>query len=429
MKLAILDPGHFHAALVQKKMYADIHETVHVYAQEGPDLDDYMRKIEGYNARAQDPTHWRAQRHTGADFLERLTADKQGDVVVISGNNLHKTQYLSRAVAAGLHTLADKPMAIDTAGFEALRKAFGVAQANGVLLYDIMTERHEITTMLQKEFSTIASVFGGLVTGSEDNPAVTKESVHHFAKMISGAPIKRPAWFFDTAQQGEGLVDITTHLVDLVQWECFPDEIIDYRKDIRVLRARRWPTVVSPAQFASVTQLGGFPVWLQKDVQPDGNLHTYANGEINYTIRGVHAKVSVLWNFEAPAGSGDTHYSIMRGANANLVIRQGKEQAYQPVLYIEPLATTDPATFATTLERALPQVRAKYPGIGVKRTNHAWEVIVPASYHVGHEAHFGQVTEQFLSYVTKGALPDWEVPNMLAKYYTTTAALELARRS
>ncbi len=163
-------------------------------------------------------------------------------------------------------------------------------------------------------------------------------------------------------------------------------------------------------------------------MQPDGNLHTYANGEINYTIRGVHAKVSVLWNFEAPAGSGDTHYSVMRGTNANLVIRQGKEQAYQPVLYIEPLAATDPLVFATTLDRALRHLHAKYPGIGLKPSNHGWEVTVPASYHVGHEAHFGQVTEQFLGYVARGALPDWEVPNMLAKYYTTTTALALARR-
>ena len=104
-----------------------------------------------------------------------------------------------------------------------------------------------------------------------------------------------------------------------------------------MLSARRWPTAISPAQFQAVTQLQEIPAWLRKDVQPDGTLHVYANGEINYTLHGVHAKVSVLWNFEAPAGAGDTHYSVMRGAIANLVIRQGKEQAYQPVLYIEPL--------------------------------------------------------------------------------------------
>ena len=74
----------------------------------------------------------------------------------------------------------------------------------------------------------------------------------------------------------------------------------------------------------------------------------------------------------------------------------------------------------------MPQVQAKYPGIGLKRVNTRWEVTVPASYHVGHEAHFGQVAELFLRYVADGALPEWEVPNMLAKYYTTTTALQLA---
>ena len=67
--------------------------------------------------------------------------------------------------------------------------------------------------------------------------------------------------------------------------------------------------------------------FLRKDVQRDGSLHAYANGEIDYRIKGVHAKVRVLWNFEAPEGAGDTHYSVMRGSKANLVIRQGAAEA------------------------------------------------------------------------------------------------------
>jgi predicted dehydrogenase len=413
MKLTILDPGHFHAALVQKNMVANVDGSVHVYAPAGPDLDDYLRKIESYNARAQNPTSWRVQTHAGADFLERFVADRSGDVVVLAGNNQRKIDYLTRAIAAGFHTLADKPMVIDTAGFEALGRAFSIAQEKGVLLYDIMTERHEITTMLQKAFSTVAAVFGDLLQGSVEQPAVTKESVHHFSKLVSGV-------------QGEGLVDITTHLVDLVQWECFPDAVLDYRSDIRIASARRWPTEITPAQFAQVTQQSEYPAYLHKDVQADGSLHTYANGEINYSLRGVHAKVSVLWNFEAAAGAGDTHFSVMRGSKANLVIRQGKAEAYQPVLTIEPSESADLAAFATALEQALPQVQSTYPGIGVKRTGGGWEVTVPAHYHVGHEAHFGQVTEKFLGYVATGGLPAWEVPNMLAKYYTTTQALALA---
>ena len=427
MKLVILDPGHFHAALVQKNMYANVDSTVHVYAPAGPDLDDYLRKIDSYNARAQNPTRWDVRTHTGPDFLERFVADRSGDVVVIAGNNQRKSEYLTRAVGAGFHTLADKPMAIDAAGFEALGRAFDVAREKGVLLYDIMTERHEITTMLQKEFSTIASVFGDLLRGTDAHPAVTKESVHHFSKLVSGVPIRRPAWFFDTAQQGEGLVDITTHLVDLVQWECFPDQVLDYRTDIEIASARRWPTEITPAQFTQVTHLEAYPAFLQKDVQANGTLHTYANGEINYTIKGVHAKVSVLWNFEAPAGAGDTHFSVMRGSRADLVIRQGAAQGYRPVLTIEPAANADMIAFARALEQALPEVGATYPGVGLERADRGWEVTVPAAYHVGHEAHFGQVTEQFLSYVANAALPAWEVPNMLAKYYTTTQALARAR--
>jgi predicted dehydrogenase len=427
MKLAVLEPGHFHAALLQKKMYPAIDPQVHVYAQDGPELRDYLQKIDAYNARQDQPTRWQSQTYTGADCVDRFIAEKAANVAVIAGNNRHKTEYLSRAVAAGMHVLADKPMVIDAAGFAALEKAFAVARQNRVLLYDIMTERHEITTLLQKELSMLPAVFGELVQGTEAQPAVTKESVHHFSKLVSGMPIRRPAWFFDVAQQGEGLVDITTHLVDLVQWECFPEQIIDYRRDVRIVDARRWPTELTPAQFQNVTGLATYPEFLRKDVLANGNLQVFANGEINYLLKGVHAKVSVIWNFAAPVGSGDTHYSIMRGTQANLVIRQGASEAYQPVLYVDTADRASTATLASALQEALPQVQQKYPGVELRRTEDGWVIVVPARYHVGHEAHFGQVTDQFLGYIEHGSMPEWEVPNMLAKYYTTTAALTAAR--
>ena len=52
---------------------------------------------------------------------------------------------------------------------------------------------------------------------------------------------------------------------------------------------------------------------------------------------------------------------------------------------------------------------------------------VPEKYDVGHEAHFAQVTENFLGYLRAGRLPDWEVPNMLTKYATIMKAYELSR--
>ncbi len=59
-----------------------------------------------------------------------------------------------------------------------------------------------------------------------------------------------------------------------------------------------------------------------------------------------------------------------------------------------------------------------------KIAENKWKVNIPKKYHVGHEAHFGQVTEKYLGYLVDGKLPDWEVPNMIAKYYKTTQALK-----
>ena len=123
MKLTVLAPGHFHAALLQKSMYANVDPTVHVYAEDGPELADYLAKIESYNTRAQAPTAWRMQVHAGPDFLDRFSADKAGDVVVIAGNNRRKTEFIARGVAAGMNVLGDKPMAIDMHG---LRSAASV---------------------------------------------------------------------------------------------------------------------------------------------------------------------------------------------------------------------------------------------------------------------------------------------------------------
>ncbi len=48
---------------------------------------------------------------------------------------------------------------------------------------------------------------------------------------------------------------------------------------------------------------------------------------------------------------------------------------------------------------------------------------------MGHEQHFAQVTEKFLRFLAEGNMPAWEVPDMLAKYYTTTEAYRLSHRA
>ena len=428
IRLITLDPGHFHAGLVQKFMYPQVSPEVHVYAPAGPDLQEHLQRIEGFNQRVDSPTHWEERVYKAPDFLDRMFRDKAGNVVVLAGNNLRKTEYINRSVRAGLNVLGDKPMAITPEGFKLLRSAFGQARKNKVLLYDIMTERFEIASILERELARMPDLFGTLEQGAPENPAVVMESVHHFYKAVAGKPLIRPAWFFDVRQQGEAIPDVGTHLVDLVQWECFPDQAINWEKDIHVLKAKRWATKMTPEEFKRVTGLERYPDYLKKDVGPDGALNVFENGDVTYAIRGVYAKVTALWKFEAPPGAKDTHHSVVHGTQAVLQINQGPEQGYQPALYVENKASRAPAKFEQTLRAAITKLGGTWPGLDIKPAGNLWQVVIPEKYYVGHEAHFAQVTENFLRYLSGTAMPDWEVPNMLAKYYTTTEAYRLSQR-
>jgi hypothetical protein len=426
VKLITVDPGHFHAALLQKSMYEQVSPDVHVYAPQGPDYQQHLNRIKSYNSRPVNPTSWNEIVYTGPDFFEKMLSEKTGNVVVISGNNRKKAEYITKSINAGLNVLADKPMIISPEDFQAIENAFKTAKEKGVLLYDIMTERYEVTTILQKLLSQNSKIFGTLKTGSKEEPAVSKISVHHFSKIVSGSPLLRPSWFFDVEQQGEGIVDVTTHLVDLVQWECFPEQILN-PAEIAMISAKRWPTIISKEEFKKVTGIDDFPDFLQKDVK-DGKLNVFANGDMIYQIRGIFAKVSVEWKYQAPEGAGDTHYSVMHGTKCDLIIKQGAEENFIPTLYIENvkgLAMKDFTSELNEVVKTLPYDSLKIESV----SKSALKIIVPVKYRVSHEEHFGEVTAKFMEYLKAGKLPEWEVPGMITKYYTTTSALKLAREN
>lgn len=424
-QLIVLDPGHFHAALLQKSMNEKVDSTVYVFAPESPELNAYTTLIESYNNRQENPTGWKEIFYTKPDYLEKMLSTKPGNVVVIAGNNKLKTNYINKSVEAGLNVLADKPMVINKEGFNKLVDIFATAEKNKVLVYDIMTERYEINNILQKELMQLPAVFGTLEVGSLDDPAVSVESKHYFFKEVSGSPIVRPDWFFDVQQAGEGIVDVTTHLVDIIQWECFSDINLDYKKDIQIVAAKRWATILTPAEFKQVTKKESYPEFLKKDIQ-DSLLHVFANGEMNYNLKGIHVRVGVSWDYSAPAGSSDTYFSKFRGTKANLIIRQGKEQQFKPSLYIEPLKKDSSTEWKQSLEKAFSDLEKVYPGIELKEEKNGWKVIIPDQLKQGHEMHFGLVVKKYIQYLEDGKMPEWEISNMLAKYYTTTQALEKA---
>jgi predicted dehydrogenase len=426
VRFMTLEPGHFHAGLVQKEMYPNVARRVDVYAPLGPDLMEHLNRIVSFNTRRENPTDWQLEVHTGPEPLQRMLQERPGNVVVLSGRNRGKIYRIKASVESGLNVLSDKPWIIDPADFQKLDSALATAEQNKLVAYDIMTERYEITSILQRELVRDREVFGTPLPGSEQDPAVYMHSVHHLLKMVAGLPNRRPAWFFDVEQQGEALPDVGTHLVDLVQWILFPEQAIDYRKEIRMISGKRWPTVLTKADFQKVTGESDFPDYLRSQVKDD-KLDYYCNTQVAYSLRDIHVKLDVLWNYEAPTG-GDTHFAYFKGSRSRVEIRQGKEENFRPELYLIANDAADKAAVVEALQKRIEALQVEYAGVGIRDLGREVHIEIPDRYRVGHEAHFAQVTNRFLEYLKdRSTVPAWERPNMLAKYFVTTNGLALSR--
>jgi predicted dehydrogenase len=375
---------------------------------------DYLGRIALFNSRAENPTHWDLDIHLSADPMAAMLRDLPGNIVVFTGKNRGKIDRIVSSLEAGLNVLADKPWIIASSDMPKLERALALAEQKNVAAYDIMTERYEVTSELQREFVNDAAVFGTLEHGSASQPAVQARSVHNLMKVVAGVPLRRPSWFFDIAEYGEGLADVGTHVVDLVQWTAFPDQAIDYRTEIDVIEGRRWPLTLSPEQFAQVT-----------GEKRDSSLDYYCNNSVYYTLRGVHVKLEIVWQWQAEPGAGDVYEAVFRGSRARAEIRQGEAEKHIPELYIVPCAGLRAEVFAAA-RRRIAALQSRWPGLAAVEAGEAVRIAIPENFRVGHEAHFAQVANRFFDYVkSPQSMPAWEGPNMLAKYFVSTKGVEL----
>lgn len=429
VKLIVVDPGHFHASLLQKNRLPVLNDSVFVYALDSTGLISYLSAIDNYNNREVDPTSWFTTCYVGADYLDRMVNDNNGNVVILAGNNRDKTEKIQYAINAGLHVLSDKPMAINPDQFRNLENTFTFSKEKGIFLYDMMTERYDVLNIIAKQLINDELLFGILQQGTEEDPAISMESVHHFYKEVSGAPLIRPAWYYDVEQQGEGIADVTTHLIDLIFWSCFPEIAIDYRKDIRLLSVNHWATSLSQSDFAKSTKLDTFPEYLRRYLDQE-MLHVYANGIISYKVKDTHIRIKVLWNYMAPEGGGDTFSSIIRGTKATLTMIQDREHHFVKQLYIRKGENIDNEEFTRHLNRCVKMIQKEYPFISFRKsTDGSFLINIPEEMREDHEAHFKYVAQRFFSFLQEGKMPEWEVSNTLAKYYVTTKAVEIVNAS
>lgn len=395
--LLFLEPGHFHAALTLRVRNPRVDRSVRLYATPGPERDAFVALVRSFNSRAGDPTDWDLEVHDSADPERALVEERRGAAVVLAGRNQPKLGAIARLHAAGFHVLADKPWLTEGAALPDLERA----TAGWPLAMDIMTFRHEVVACLTRRVVASRELFGEL-DPSAGGPAIDIRSVHHLLKVVNGAPLRRPAWYYDTRVQGDGLVDIQSHMTDQAQWLVGDDAGFDYRRDFELEGADRWSTPVPLELFRASTGRDDYPDALRERVT-GGVLALACNGEIRYRLRGVTVRQRAEWGQHEPEGGGDAHRATVRGTGATIVARRGPESGFRAELHVSPREAGP--RFEARLDEALSAWRRELPGLARRPSALGHEIVIPDPLHTPHEAHFAMVLDRFLDRVEGAAWP------------------------
>lgn len=419
--LVVVNPGHFHAALTLRKRHPRLSDDVYVYAEDGPDLERFLTIVAAFNAREQDPTRWRLHVTRGADYLQRAITERAGRLAVVATRNDIKIDLIAALHRAGFSVLGDKPWIIDPAQLTTL----GETLAEAPLAMDIMTERKEACVRLQRRLIRRADVFGAFDVG-HDGCALSLQSVHFLYKLVNGKPLVRPAWYFDTRAQGEGMTDVNTHLVDLAQWMIGDGTPWLADTDQHILDARQWSTPVPRETFARITGLVDFPDTLRERVS-GSQLQYLCNAQLDCRLRGVPVRCEALWGLAIANGGGDTHEIVARGTHAIISVQHDRTTGFRPELTVRP--TRDDPTFAARLRSALDAYQEAFPGVHAQALDRGFRIVVPDALRTTHEEHFAMVLDDFIADADRGSGPPALAADLLAKYTLLVRAKAASHRA
>ena len=423
--LLFLDPGHFHATLTLRTPQPRAADEIVVYAPDGPELRDFLALVDRFNTRADNPTRWRPLVIPGDDPFDRLVAERRGDVVVLAGRNGGKARTMRRLHDAGFHVLADKPWLVSPSDLDEIASSL----AGWPLATEMMTGRYDVAARLHKRLVDTPDVFGRF---RSDGPAIELDGVHQLAKLVDGAPLRRPWWFFDVRVQGRGAVDIPTHLVDQTQW------LLESVELPQLVSARAWSTRVPLKAFHQITGHDTFPYELQPFV--DGEALDYScNAELTYRIGTITARAATRWDLSATPGAADTSVVIARGTRSEIRREQGPQTGNRRRLFVDlggvPLAERlERDRVARAVTETIAALQGEFPGVGVTpgvgiaaargidagtsamTGSTRYEVTIPAALDAGHESQFARVLDDFLQAIDEHRWPSAVAERTLAKY-------------
>jgi predicted dehydrogenase len=429
IRLMTVDPGHFHAALVQKRTIPGIHHRSYIYAPLGRDLERHLRRLTDFNQREHNPTAWELDIRSGSNYWERFLQEQPGNTVVLSGRNKPKIDRILAAVQHGLNVLADKPWIVDASDFPKLEQVFREATLRDRLVWDMMTERHETVILFQQALLRNADIFGEFLAGTPEEPSLTLESLHHLKKTAAGGVLQRPVWWFDPSISGEGLADVGTHLFDLALLFVRPESPVTVA-DVQLLDAQRGSLHVTEEQFSEITGAEQPSDSIRALCVHGNQLQYFGNGRATFTLDGRNIRVTTRWEVEAEPGAGDGYEIVARGTRSTVVLSHDPTFGSIRSLSITPNRAADFSSVHRAVAAWVASLQVQFPGLSVVNLGESLHLHIPDEYRRSHETLFSLVVQDFVTaFHDRRQVAAWEEPNHLTRYHLSTQAVELARRN
>ena len=146
-------------------------------------------------------------------------------------------------------------------------------------------------------------------------------------------------------------------------------------------------------------------------------LHLAANGEINFIIRGLTARVRAEWRLRAADDAGDRHHARYHGTSADLELNGTGSSGSQFRVRPHPGQASATRTSLTAWAATRP---------GITLIEEADAIAIRPGDTSGHEAHFAAQLDSFLSHVDHGPQPAWERHLLTARYQLLAEARQRA---
>ncbi|MGL4420922.1 MAG: putative oxidoreductase C-terminal domain-containing protein [Gemmataceae bacterium] len=425
IRLMLVEPEHWHSILCQRVLLPGIRPRCYIYGTLNPMTVRHMAALEHYASTKITPTPWEPDYRLGPDPWARFLQEQPGNAVLLAGRNDTKLQQMGLCVQQALPVIADLPWILDLDDLPKLEQLYREADLREVPILDLAPARFDVVSLLQRSLVRDPAIFGQWSAGTIDNPALILENTYYFKKPLAGQMIYRPVWWFDVRISGDGLTEGGVPMADHALWLVAPETPIDYRRDIQVLDASRWPTVIGPDAFQELTQTRPYPENLHRHWIRSGAFQHYGNGTMTVAIRGVHTRITVLWDIEpASPGMPDDHACLARGTRS--IISATRSNSVETALEITPLQET--LSVHAAVARQCEQWQADIPGLTLQTERDRLRVIVPLNALRNYEVTLTQAMHEVVRQLQfPRSIPAYERSHQLAKHYIGLKATELAR--